>query len=82
MGSMAKDKKVAVVGVGGVGGYLAGMLGTVCPHLTLAARGKRKEALEEKDWFFTVIIMENGTSDRKKSFRWQRWRCRIISSSV
>ena len=48
MGSMAKDKKVAVVGVGGVGGYLAGMLGTVCPHLTLAARGKRKESLEEK----------------------------------
>lgn len=48
MGSMAKDKKVAVVGVGGVGGYLAGMLGTVCTHLTLAARGKRKESLEEK----------------------------------
>ena len=48
MGSMAKDKKVAVVGVGGVGGYLAGMLGPVCPHLTLAARGKRKESLEEK----------------------------------
>lgn len=42
------DKKIAVVGIGGVGGYLAGMLGQVCSHLTLAARGKRKTALEEK----------------------------------
>lgn len=40
------DKRVAVVGVGGVGGYLAGMLGQVCPHLTLAARGGRKESLQ------------------------------------
>ncbi len=40
------DKRVAVVGVGGVGGYLAGMLGHVCPHLTLAARGGRKESLQ------------------------------------
>lgn len=40
------DKRVAVVGVGGVGGYLAGMLGQVCPHLTLAARDGRKESLQ------------------------------------
>lgn len=40
------DKRVAVVGVGGVGGYLAGMLGQVCPHLMLAARGGRKESLQ------------------------------------
>ena len=38
-------KKIAVVGAGGVGGFLAGMLGRVCPHLTLAARGARKEAI-------------------------------------
>lgn len=38
-------KKIAVVGAGGVGGFLAGMLGRVCPHLTLAARGTRKEAI-------------------------------------
>lgn len=42
-----KEKKIAVVGIGGVGGYLAGMLGQVCPHLTLTARGKRKEALQK-----------------------------------
>lgn len=41
------EKRVAVVGAGGVGGYLAGMLGRVCPHLTIAARGRRKEALEK-----------------------------------
>ena len=39
------EKKIAVVGAGGVGGFLAGMLGRVCPHLTLAARGARKEAI-------------------------------------
>lgn len=39
------NKKIAVVGVGGVGGFLAALLGRVCPHLTLAARGARKEAL-------------------------------------
>ena len=26
------DKRIAVVGIGGVGGYLAGMLGRVCGH--------------------------------------------------
>ena len=39
------EKKIAVVGAGGVGGFLAGMLGRVCPHLTLVARGARKEAI-------------------------------------
>lgn len=37
------EKKIAVVGIGGVGGYLAAMLGRVCPHLTLVARGARKD---------------------------------------
>ena len=41
------DKKIAVVGAGGVGGYMAGMLGRVCTHLSVAARGKRREALSE-----------------------------------
>ena len=36
------DKRIAVVGIGGVGGYLAAMLGRVCPHLTLGARGGRR----------------------------------------
>ncbi len=39
------NKRIAVVGAGGVGGYLASLLGQVCPHLTLAARGARREAI-------------------------------------
>lgn len=41
------NKRIAVVGIGGVGGYLAGMLGRVCGHLTLAARGGRRESILE-----------------------------------
>lgn len=41
------EKKIAVVGIGGVGGYLAAMLGRVCPRLTLAARGARGESIRE-----------------------------------
>ena len=39
--------KIAVVGAGGVGGYLAAMLGQKFPHLTVAARGKKAEQLAE-----------------------------------
>lgn len=35
------DKKIAVVGAGGVGGYMAGMLGRACTHMSVAARGER-----------------------------------------
>ena len=38
-------KRIAVVGIGGVGGYLAAMLGRCCSHLTLGARGGRKESI-------------------------------------
>ena len=41
------NKRIAVVGIGGVGGYLAGMLGRVCGHLTMAARGSRRESILE-----------------------------------
>ena len=44
-GEQIWEKRIAVVGIGGVGGYLAGMLGKVCPHLTVAARGARREAV-------------------------------------
>lgn len=43
-----KEKKIAVVGIGGVGGYLAGMLGTHYPHVTFAARGKRLESIRKQ----------------------------------
>lgn len=39
------EKKIAVVGVGGVGGYLAGMLIPAFPHVTLVARGARGESI-------------------------------------
>lgn len=43
------NKKIAVVGIGGVGGYLAGMIGRAYPQeLTLVARGARADALREK----------------------------------
>ena len=47
MNSKLAEKRIAVVGIGGVGGYLAGLLGRVCPHLTLGARGARGELLRE-----------------------------------
>lgn len=42
-----RDLKVAVVGVGGVGGYLAGMLANALPHVSVTARGARGEAIRE-----------------------------------
>jgi 2-dehydropantoate 2-reductase len=44
---MLKNKKIAIVGIGGVGGYLAGMIGTVFPHTTLVARAGRGESIKE-----------------------------------
>lgn len=43
-----KNKKIAVVGIGGVGGYLAGVLAKTYPdQLTMVARGARLEAIRE-----------------------------------
>ncbi len=41
------NKNIAVVGVGGVGGYMAGMLLRKFPNVTLAARGERAELLRK-----------------------------------
>lgn len=41
------EKKIAVVGIGGVGGYLGAMFAHTYPHVTLAARGKRLEHIRE-----------------------------------
>ena len=43
-----KNKKIAVIGIGGVGGYLGGMLANAYPHVTFAARGERAKAIREK----------------------------------
>lgn len=43
------EQKIAVVGIGGVGGFLAGVIGSICPErLTLVARGARMEAIRER----------------------------------
>ncbi len=47
MSTEGKEKKIAVVGLGGVGGYLAGMLGSACPHVTFVARNERLEAIRK-----------------------------------
>ncbi|MDD3402076.1 MAG: 2-dehydropantoate 2-reductase, partial [Hespellia sp.] len=39
------EKKIAVVGVGGVGGYMAAMLAKTFPHVAVVARGKRGESI-------------------------------------
>ncbi len=43
-----RDKRIAVIGVGGVGGYLSGMLLQKFPHVTLVARGERGRAIRER----------------------------------
>ena len=44
----AEEKKIAVIGIGGVGGYVAGMLARAYPHVTMVARGARAESIREK----------------------------------
>ena len=39
------DKRIAVVGTGGVGGYLCAMLGKALPHVSAVARGARYESI-------------------------------------
>ena len=37
-------KKIAVIGLGGVGGYIAALLGNAYSDVTFVARGPRKKA--------------------------------------
>ena len=43
-----EDLKIAVLGIGGVGGYLGGMLAHAYPNVSFIARGPRKAALEQR----------------------------------
>lgn len=43
----SRETRIAVVGVGGVGGYVAGMLAAAYPHVTLVARGTRGDAIRQ-----------------------------------
>lgn len=46
--SELKEMKIAVVGAGGVGGYMAAMLAKTFPHVTVVARGERGASIREK----------------------------------
>ena len=49
MSNGKNNKKIAVVGIGGVGGFLAGAIGSVYEEqLTLVARGNRLASLKER----------------------------------
>ena len=43
-----EEKKIAVIGIGGVGGYIAGLLAKAYPHVTMVARGARAEHPEKR----------------------------------
>ena len=47
------SKKITVAGIGGVGGYLAGMADTY-DEVSFIARGERKKSLEENG----LVILE------------------------
>lgn len=44
--SIFEDKKIAVIGLGGVGGYIGALLADVYPHVTFVARGDRKTSID------------------------------------
>ena len=44
---MAASTKIAVIGVGGVGGFVSAMLASHLPDVTVVARGARGKAIEE-----------------------------------
>lgn len=50
-----EKKKIAVIGIGGVGGYIAGLLAKAYPHVTMVARGARAESIRKKAWCSTVL---------------------------
>ena len=45
---MASGLKIAVIGVGGVGGFVSAMLASHLPGVTVVARGDRGKAIEER----------------------------------
>ena len=57
--------KIMIVGIGGVGGYIAGMVGQKYKNLTLIARGKRGEALREHG----VVLHSDFHGEKKPSIR-------------
>lgn len=44
---ITENERIAVVGLGGVGGYLAGMLGRAHPQITFVVRGERLQSIRK-----------------------------------
>lgn len=42
------NKKIAVIGLGGVGGYVGGLLANTYPHVSFVARGERGNVLRQR----------------------------------
>lgn len=42
-----KEKKIALIGIGGIGGYLGALLAEKYPHVSFVARGKRGESIRK-----------------------------------
>ena len=62
----SKNKKMAVVGIGGVGGFLAGVIGNEYEsRLTLVARGARLNTLKEQGISVTFVDPSDPENFRK-----------------
>lgn len=68
------SQKIAVIGIGGVGGFLAGALADTYKHVTLVARGQRKLSIEENGLILhsdclgeIVAYPENVVEDLKQA---------------
>lgn len=47
MDNIFENKKITVIGLGGVGGYLGALLADACPHVSFVARGARRSSILE-----------------------------------
>lgn len=64
--TIINDKKICVVGLGGVGGFLGGTLARKYPHVMFYARGDRKESLRQKGISIESEYMGNFTVKPEK----------------
>mgnify|MGYP002231713188 CR=1 FL=1 len=77
-----EEKKIAVIGIGGVGGYIAGLLAKAYPHVTMVARGARAESIRKKGLVLHSDIRVRSWQSRSVWFRSGIWDSRIIFLSV
>ncbi|MDF2473927.1 MAG: 2-dehydropantoate 2-reductase [Anaerocolumna sp.] len=64
------DKKISIVGIGAIGGYVGGALAKKYPHVSFIARGARKEAILEKglivksEYMGDYLVMPEKVTDK------------------